>query len=543
MSHIVAFNAHHGGSSVARTSYAANCAKLFTECGVSRTSAGVLVALLHTHLQMCRQLDSDTSHAHSDLSAHTLLWIPSPTWLHLIGMKESTLHPTADLQHQTALRALADQLVEGAVSFKFLDCVHRWMSEALPAQQLPGPRDALTEAHQLRLQHVGEVLPARAVEKGLHAVLNCSSLEGVNLLLHAVTAIDASMLLLARSAHCCARRLLQLSDVTLSAISFHRTSDFVSQFAGVSAGHRHHCHEISVSIKNCSNAPVPHYVAGNLLLSYLRNASNALHSDAIRLQDCVQIAAFMLCSVAVTAQRLIAEAHTSSKSDFLCLQDCYDRGKKVCADIKRRCMIVLQACASMRSCTILQTALEHAAYLSEALSLGRLSDGNVISASADQCSLQLQLCSSVVQGQLEGCSALQSQAAAIFRLAWEAAALLAYGHSVLISNVGCSVHSSMRQMSLACAQMLNSDCELHAHVLGSSFPTLQPLLRKCSGYDSLLRIMRSFSKELPIANRTLKWGSSQLLILFCMENRECKHPSARPIIDITDIKFPSPRRM
>ena len=38
-----------------------------------------------------------------------------------------------------------------------------------------GSLDALTDAHQLRLQHVGEVLPIRAVAKGLQAIINCSS--------------------------------------------------------------------------------------------------------------------------------------------------------------------------------------------------------------------------------------------------------------------------------------------------------------------------------------------------------------------------------
>ena len=92
--------------------------------------------------------------------------------------------------------ALADMLVEAGLSFKYLDCVDQWTSEALPVKLQRGSNDALAAAHQLRLQHVGEVLPVRAVVIGLEAVLNCSSCSDIQVLLHAVPAIDASMLAL-----------------------------------------------------------------------------------------------------------------------------------------------------------------------------------------------------------------------------------------------------------------------------------------------------------------------------------------------------------
>jgi hypothetical protein len=57
--------------------------------------------------------------------------------------------------------------------------------------------------------------------------------------------------------------------------------------------------------------------------------------------------------------------------------------------------------------------------------------------------------------------------------------------------------------------------------------------------------MRLGQRDLPQA----KPGSADsrnvsLLLLYCVENRELKEQlGVRPTIDITDIKFPSPRRM
>jgi hypothetical protein len=107
----------------------------------------------------------------------------------------------------------------------------------------------------------------------------------------------------------------------------------------------------------------------------------------------------------------------------------------------------------------------------------------------------------------------------------------------------------LRQMCAAAADMLDSDCALHGVDLGgdslSSF--WPPLLRKCSGYSSVLHIMRNGHKDVLQRVSPGNIDNSKRkppLLLYCVENRETRmQPGSRPLIDITDIKFPSPRRM
>jgi hypothetical protein len=73
-----------------------------------------------------------------------------------------------------------------------------------------------------------------------------------------------------------------------------------------------------------------------------------------------------------------------------------------------------------------------------------------------------------------------------------------------------------------------------------------PLLRKCSGYKDLLLSMRSCHKYVVpqvTSSSVSPARKRQLLLLYCVENRESRElDGLRPVIDITDIKFPSPRR-
>ena len=285
---IVAINAARGGRAVHQSAAAAKCARLLKDCGVSRSSAGALVALLHTHLQMCLQIQSGSTQAPSDFAPQSMLWVPSLTLLHLMGMGDSTPHAANGSQHQGAMHALADVLVDAGLSFKHSDCVDQWTSEALPAVLQRGSNDALAAAHQLRLQHVVEVLPVRAAVIGLEAVLNCSSCSNGQVLLHAVAAVDASMLLLRQNAHGCARQLLQLSDVTLSAICLYHHPWIKPQLASVI---KQHCYNIDVTQPHhrSSKSPVDLIVSAHSLLPFLRASSNAIHGDVVKLQGNVQI--------------------------------------------------------------------------------------------------------------------------------------------------------------------------------------------------------------------------------------------------------------
>ncbi len=540
---IVAVNAAYGGKSVAQSADASRCAKDMMRCGISRSSAGALVALLYAHLHMCQQIQDSSSRAQFESSPQSIIWVPSLTLLHLTGMGESTMHPVDDLQHQEALRALADMIVDTDLSFKFLDCVNQWTTEALPKMQHFHANDAFAEAHQLRLQHVGEVLPIRAVTKGLNAVLNSSSCVGVQVLLHVVAAIDASLLALMHHAHACARQLLQLSDVTLSSVCFQYYSTFQATLTSVIAKHSDDS-LLSNFIQARSHSTVDLIVLTNKLLPFLRAASNAIHFDSLKLQERIQIVFFKLCSAAITAQRLVVESQLSSKADFSCLHDCFVRGSRVCSEIRQSAIRISQACNWARDCSLLQTAIRNSEFVHK--SLAQVSQGEASQSICAQYAQQLHLCSSVLLGQLEGCAALHLQAVALLRLAWDIEALLSHGQCLLMKKLARISEPLLKQMFAASADMIDSDCELHGITLGDSAPSAwPPLLRKCSGYSKLLQIMRLGQRDLPQA----KPGSADsrnvsLLLLYCVENRELKEQlGVRPTIDITDIKFPSPRRM
>ena len=540
---IVAVNAVRGGRAIDQSATAAKCAKLMTDCGISRSSSGALVALLHTHRQMCLQLQGGNTNAPSEFVPQSTIWVPSLTLLHLMGLGEGTLHAVNDSQHQGAMRALADVLVEAGLSFKYLDCVDQWTSEAIPVKLQRGSNNALAAAHQLRLQHVGEVLPVQAVVIGLEAVLNCSSCSDIQVLLHAVAAIDASMLALMQHAHSSARQLLQLSDLTLSAISLHHQPSFEPQLSVVV---EKHSYNTEITQTHRSKSLVDLIVSAHVLLPFLRAASNAIHCDVTKLQVIIQIAFVKLCSAAMTAQRLIAEAPLSAKSDFPALQDCFDRGCKTCSNLRQSAIRIIQACNSARACDVLQVALCNADFLSEALS--QANESEAATTSSNQYSLQLRACSSVVHGQLEGSAALHSQAVAMLRLAWDIEALLMHGHCLLMKKHSNFNDALLRQIAAASADMLNGDCELPSSVVSGSLPsTWPPLLRKCSGYNSVLQSMRKGHKDVPPPAKSSAVDHAKkrsLLLLYCVENRDTREQSGpRSVIDITDIKFPSPRRL
>jgi hypothetical protein len=102
---IVSVNAVRGGRAIDQSATAAKCAKLMTDCGISRSSSGALVALLHTHRQMCLQLQGGNTNAPSEFVPQSTMWVPSLTLLHLMGLGEGTLHAVNDSQHQGAMRA------------------------------------------------------------------------------------------------------------------------------------------------------------------------------------------------------------------------------------------------------------------------------------------------------------------------------------------------------------------------------------------------------------------------------------------------------
>jgi hypothetical protein len=427
--------------------------------------------------------------------------------------------------------------------------VDQWTTEAVPKSQQCFANDAFAEAHQLRLQYVGEVLPIRAVTKGLDAILNSSSCDGVQILLHIVAAIDASMLAIVHHAHASARQLLQLSDVALSSVIFHHRASFETKLTEVIAKHAH-LSQLSAAHQTCSDSIADLVVSANVLLPFLRAASNAIHFDTMKLQESVQIVLFKLCSVAITAQRLVAESQMSTKTDFPSLGDCYERGSRVCSEIRRSAIHISQACNSPRNCGPLQTALCNSESVHKLLS--QLSHNEAAPTVCAQYALHLQLCSSVLRGQLEGCSAMHSQAVALLRLSWDLEALLMHGRCMLVKKLSLMSEPLLRQMFAASADMLDGDCELHGTVGGDSLTstTWAPLLRKCSGYNKLLQNMRHGFKEgsgnlpgsRPSSSDALKKRS--ILLLYCVENRESRESSgARPVIDITDIKFPSPRRL
>lgn len=543
--HIIAVNASHGGNAVEQTGSAGKCAKFMMDWGITRSSAGALVALLHTHLQMCLQIQNGRANTNVGCAPLSLVWIPSLTLLHLTGTGESALHPALDAQQQGAMRSLADIVVEASLPFNHLDCLSLWMTEVLPVIHTTGSLEALIEAHQLRLQHVGEVLPIRAVTKGLFAVLNCSGSGDIQLLLHLVAAIDASLLALMHSAHCSARQLLQLSDVVLYSISdFHQLS-FNLTLATVIAEYSH-VQEISTLPENRNNSLVDVIVSANVLMLFLRAASNAIHIDSGLLQVNVQISVFKLCSVAITAQRLMAESQISSSSDFPVLQDCFDRGSKLCSEIRQGAIRIIQACNSTKNHELLTMALSHSDTLCDILFPAP--DNENASSSWNQYALQLRLCSGIVRGQLEGCVALHSQAVAVLRLAWDIESLLMYGRLMLMKKSTLVNEQGLRQTCAAAADMLDSDCALHGVDLGDSMTlSWPPLLRKCSGYSSVLHIMRNGHKDASHHVSSANTDSAKRkppLLLYCVENRESRmQPGSRPVIDITDIKFPSPRRM
>jgi hypothetical protein len=460
-------------------------------------------------------------------------------------MGESSLHPAQNVQQQGAMRALADIVVDANLSIKHLDCLNQWTTEALPCSDHVASLDALTDAHQLRLQHVGEVLPIRAVAKGLQAIINCSSYGGIQLLLHTVAAIDASLLMLLHSAHGHARQLLQLSDVALHSVGalLRSSSDPKLALAVLIEKHTHDP-EISTSFKTRSDFLIDAIVSANALLPFLRTASNAIHCDITKLQENNQIAVFKLCSVAITAQRLIVESQIASSIDCPALHDCFDRGSAVCSEIRQSAIRVIQACNSAKHCDLLQLALGNSDLVGDLLS----QDPENAARSSSQYAAQLRLCSSIVRGQLEGCTALHSQAAATLRLAWDIEALLTHGHLMLMKKLSHASEQTLRQACAASADMLESDCELHGVDLGESSPSSwPPLLRKCSGYGTVLHIIRNGHKDLPHRSSSSETDASKhrhLSLLYCVENRESRvQPGSRPLIDITDIRFPSPRRL
>jgi hypothetical protein len=149
---------------------------------------------------------------------------------------------------------------------------------------------------------------------------------------------------------------------------------------------------------------------------------------------------------------------------------------------------------------------------------------------------------------MEGCTALHSQAISILRLAWDLEALLMYGHCMLLKNISCVNGASLKRMFASTADMIDGDCELHSSVVAdfTSSATWAPLLRKCSGYTTLLRNMRRGHQHVtqPKAGSAPSAKGRSPLLLYCVESREWRErPAARAAIDITDIKFPSPRRL
>lgn len=520
---IVALNAAQGGKSLAQTSAAARCAGVIANCGFSRSSAGSLVSLLHTHLQMCLQLQHTNAHTYSEDAWYTTTWVSSLSLLHLVGIGESSLHPANDSQHQAALHALADMVVQANLPIAHLDCVNQWTTEALPAQQQISKFGALTEAHQLRLQYVGEVLPLQAVVKGLHAVLTTESCPGIQIPLHALAAIDASMLALLQHDHQYARELLQLTDVALSSLTFHHRFSSETKLSNVIAKNSHDS-EFSASFRTRSFSVADLLISANVLLPFLRATSNALHFDSISLQQGIQILVFKLCSVAITAQRLIAESQLSSKMDCPSLQDCFDRGKRICSEIMQSVVCISQACDFTKTCSLLQIALDNSEHVHDSLIQGSESDNATTSGA--KYAIQLRLCSSVLRGQLEGCAALQSQAVAILRLSWDIDALLMYGRCLLMKKMSNISGSSLKQMAIASAEMLDSDCELHGAVLGNSLPSLcPPLLRRCTGFKDLLLSMRSCHRHVAPSVKSssvvpAKKGSSCFCIASKIANRE-----------------------
>jgi hypothetical protein len=381
--------------------------------------------------------------------------------------------------------------------------------------------------------------------KGLHAVLNTESCRGIQIPLHALAAIDASMLALLQHDHQYARQLLKLTDVALSSLSFHYRFSSETKLSNVIAKNSHHS-EFSASFRTRSFSVADLLISANVLLPFLRATSNAVHFDSVGLQQGIQILVFKLCSVAITAQRLIAESQLSSKMDCPSLQDCFDRGKRVCSEIKQSVVCISEACDFARTCCLLQIALDNSQYVHDSLIQGSESDNSTTSAA--KYAIQLRLCSSVLRGQLEGCAALQSQAVAILRLSWDIDALLMYGRCLLMKKMSNISESSLKQMAFSSAEMLDSDCELHGAVLGDSFPSLcPPLLRRCTGFKDLLISIRSCHRHVVPSAKSSSVGPAkkrQLLLLYCVENRESRELlGSRPVIDITDIKFPSPRRM
>jgi hypothetical protein len=196
---------------------------------------------------------------------------------------------------------------------------------------------------------------------------------------------------------------------------------------------------------------------------------------------------------------------------------------------------------------VIQAALERSEHVCK--SFAQVSQVEAAPASCHQYSRQLQVCSSVVLGQMEGCTALHSQAISILRLAWDLEALLMYGHCMLLKNISCVNGASLKRMFASTADMIDGDCELHSSVVAdfTSSATWAPLLRKCSGYTTLLRNMRRGHHHV---TQPAKAGSAPSakgrspLLLYCIESREWRErPAARAVIDITDIKFPSPRRL
>jgi hypothetical protein len=248
--------------------------------------------------------------------------------------------------------------------------------------------------------------------------------------------------------------------------------------------------------------------------------------------------------VAITAQRLIVESQIASSIDCPALHDCFDRGSAVCSEIRQSAIRVIQACNSAKHCDLLQLALGNSDLVGDLLS----QDPENAARSSSQYAAQLRLCSSIVRGQLEGCTALHSQAAATLRLAWDIEALLTHGHLMLMKKLSHASEQTLRQACAASADMLESDCELHGVDLGESSPSSwPPLLRKCSGYGTVLHIIRNGHKDLSHRSSSSATDASKhrhLSLLYCVENRESRvQPGSRPLIDITDIRFPSPRRL